>query len=383
MPLQDPTSQRKTKGGENSGEGKHTINPLPKTALDPPTSDTISLPLCSRNVILLRGNGHRPDKSHFLRPPKLVLEGVLYGTFSPPKIARYVLPPPFANSQARFTNLKQIGADFQAGDEDSNFLVFRVRRFTESPEALHWIAFPVEILTKPLIHWIASPLFTENPFLFDWTSGVAPAKRTKERRVHELFAGAFRNKSSMWIVLVFLRRNTRIRKNGRNSWTFLRFGPFFGLVCQGDSSEQCFVASLSPKSAQSEDAMADKGARMELSSSPWSGGQYWKGGSSLTYSWSLFCLQSSFFAYSLLRPLLDAFFHCKQESSNCYWDCKQKNQNCKQKNSNCKQKKPKLSTVGKKSSTVSRKLPNVSKKGRILLKMFSQKHADFGVWWLS
>ena len=28
-------------------------------------------------------------------------------------------------------------------------------------------------------------------------SGVAPANRTKERSVHELFAGAFRNKSSM------------------------------------------------------------------------------------------------------------------------------------------------------------------------------------------
>ena len=27
---------------------------------------------------------------------------------------------------------------------------------------------------------------------------------------------------------------TRIHKNGRNSWTF-RFGPFFGLVCRGDS----------------------------------------------------------------------------------------------------------------------------------------------------
>ena len=52
-------------------------------------------PLCSRNVILLRGNGHRPGKSHFLGPPKLVLEGVVYSTFSPPppKIARYVLPP--------------------------------------------------------------------------------------------------------------------------------------------------------------------------------------------------------------------------------------------------------------------------------------------------
>ena len=42
--------------------------------------------------------------------------------------------------------------------------IFRVRRFSEWPEPLHWIAFPVEIFTKPLIHWIASPLFTEKPF---------------------------------------------------------------------------------------------------------------------------------------------------------------------------------------------------------------------------
>ena len=66
-------------------------------------------------------------------------------------------------------------------------------------------------------------------------SGVAPANQTKERSVHELFAGAFRNKSSMWIVLVFLRKNTRIHKKGWNSWIF-RFGPFFGLVCWGDSN---------------------------------------------------------------------------------------------------------------------------------------------------
>ena len=65
-------------------------------------------------------------------------------------------------------------------------------------------------------------------------SEVAPANQTKELSVHELFAGAFQNKSSMWIVLVFLRKNTRIHKNGRTSWTF-RFGPFFGLVCWGDS----------------------------------------------------------------------------------------------------------------------------------------------------
>ena len=66
-------------------------------------------------------------------------------------------------------------------------------------------------------------------------SGVAPANQTKGRSVHELFAGAFRNKSSMWIVLVFpKKKNTRIHKKGRNSWTF-RFGAFFGLVCRGDS----------------------------------------------------------------------------------------------------------------------------------------------------
>ena len=34
-------------------------------------------PLCSRPVISLRGNRHRPDESHFLRPPQLVLEGAL------------------------------------------------------------------------------------------------------------------------------------------------------------------------------------------------------------------------------------------------------------------------------------------------------------------
>ena len=56
-----------------------------------------------------------------------------------------------------------------------NFSVFRVRRFSEWPEPLHWIAFPVEILTKPLIHWIACPLFTENPFFSTENCFVASA----------------------------------------------------------------------------------------------------------------------------------------------------------------------------------------------------------------
>ena len=49
-----------------------------------------------------------------------------------------------------------IRADFRDGDEDSNFSIFRVRRFTESPGPLHWIAFPVK---KPL----PNPSFTELP----------------------------------------------------------------------------------------------------------------------------------------------------------------------------------------------------------------------------
>ena len=36
-----------------------------------------------------------------------------------------------------FLPVKYIRADFREGDEDSNFSLSRVRRFTESPEPLH------------------------------------------------------------------------------------------------------------------------------------------------------------------------------------------------------------------------------------------------------
>ena len=49
--------------------------------------------------------------------------------------------------------------------------------------------------------------------------GPGKPNQTKERS----------EKSSMWIVLAFLRKNIRIHKNGRNSRTFC-FGPFFSLV---------------------------------------------------------------------------------------------------------------------------------------------------------
>ena len=67
-----------------------------------------------------------------------------------------------------YVEVAKVGADFWEVDLDSNFSIFRVRRFTEWPGPLHWIAFPIEILTKPLIHWIPSPLFTENPFFCHW-----------------------------------------------------------------------------------------------------------------------------------------------------------------------------------------------------------------------
>ena len=73
-------------GGKTQESGKHTIKPLPKNGFGPPYLRYVSPPpLCSRPVIFLRGNGRRPVKSHFLRPPKLVLEAALYGTFPPPQ----------------------------------------------------------------------------------------------------------------------------------------------------------------------------------------------------------------------------------------------------------------------------------------------------------
>ena len=90
----------KQRGG-NSGEGKtYHKAPPPKRFWTPRTYDTFPPPLFTP-CHFLRGNGHRPDKSHFLRPPKLVLEGALYGTFPPPppkKKTQSVSPPLCVNT---------------------------------------------------------------------------------------------------------------------------------------------------------------------------------------------------------------------------------------------------------------------------------------------
>ena len=65
--------------------------------------------------------------------------------------------------------------------------------------------------------------------LLCFRSGVAPANQTKERPVHEPFPGAFRNKNSMWIVLVFLRKKHQnsqkwVKFMNFSLWPFLWFG---------------------------------------------------------------------------------------------------------------------------------------------------------------
>ena len=68
------------------------------------------------------------------------------------------------------------------------------------------------------------------------TQEWARQNQTKERPVHELFAGAFRNKSSICESCLFSQgKHTRIhRKMGEIHMNF-SFWPFFGLVCRGDS----------------------------------------------------------------------------------------------------------------------------------------------------
>ena len=68
---------------------------------------------------------------------------------------------------------------------------------------------------------------------------MAPANQTKERSVHELFTGAFRNKSSMRIVLVFLRKKHQNSQKWAkfmnfSFWPFLWFG-LPGATPEGES----------------------------------------------------------------------------------------------------------------------------------------------------
>ena len=90
-----PFESEKDKGrGENSGEGKtYHKAPPQKRFLNPPLMIR-SPPPCSHAVIFpfsLEQTGHRPDESHFLRPPK---PGPHCSTFPPPNRTMRFAPPP-------------------------------------------------------------------------------------------------------------------------------------------------------------------------------------------------------------------------------------------------------------------------------------------------
>ena len=89
----------KNKGGGKLREGKrYHQTPPQKRFWTPPPMIRFPPPLVHALSFSLEGMGHRPDQSHFLSPPKLVLEGALRSTqycfpTPPSKIARYFLPP--------------------------------------------------------------------------------------------------------------------------------------------------------------------------------------------------------------------------------------------------------------------------------------------------
>ena len=167
-PLNKHRLRAKWRGLENSSEGKtcHKTPPR-KRSWTPPTYDTISPPLSSHPVIFLRGNGHRPHLGIIWRDHLATNLCCGWG-----KTIDKWYPP-------------------------TRIIAFR-----------------------PICCLHFGSVSKERKKFLALFSGVAPANQTKERSVHELFTGAFRNKSSMWIVLVFPRRNTWIHKNGRNFMNF-------------------------------------------------------------------------------------------------------------------------------------------------------------------
>ena len=92
--------REKQRGVENSGEGKtYHKTPPPKRFWTLPPMIRPPPPRLFTPCHFLRGNEHRPDESHFLRPPKLVWRGrsIVPSPLPLQKIARYVspAPPPF------------------------------------------------------------------------------------------------------------------------------------------------------------------------------------------------------------------------------------------------------------------------------------------------
>ena len=105
--VQETTKSESGRGGwKTQGGGKHTVNsaknPSPKTFLDPPPTIRFPPPPFWRlSVISLKRKRHRPDQPQFLRPPKVVLESTLCGTFHSRQIhaIRFAPPQPLPNKR--------------------------------------------------------------------------------------------------------------------------------------------------------------------------------------------------------------------------------------------------------------------------------------------
>ena len=95
-----------------------------------------------------------------------------------------------------------IRADFREGDEHSNFSVFRVRWFSEWPEPLHWIAFPVEILTKPPFTELPPPFSLKNPFFTEKCFVTSPSQKSAPTWSFQLSPSEFptHTKKGVWWV---------------------------------------------------------------------------------------------------------------------------------------------------------------------------------------
>ena len=114
-------SEKNKGGGGNSGEGQtYHKTPPQKRFWTPPLMIRFPPPLRSRNVILLTRNGHRPDKSHFLRPQNWVWRGHFIVCF-PAKKSHDTFCPPLCEFPRMYASLARSPCPQYPTTQDSEF----------------------------------------------------------------------------------------------------------------------------------------------------------------------------------------------------------------------------------------------------------------------
>ena len=71
-------------------------------------------------------------------------------------------------------------------------LISRIRRFTEWPQLLQWIAFPVKFLTKAFIHWMPCPHSVNRRFSSLISASWHPLPRTPFQGILKVEIGVFK-----------------------------------------------------------------------------------------------------------------------------------------------------------------------------------------------